>query len=64
MTTLEKLLYLKDRGVSMTAIAALAKCSKVTLSNWMTGKKEISQHLENSIEYAIRQFVESVEVVK
>lgn len=64
MTTLEKVFYLKEKGVSMTAIAALAKCSKTTMSNWMTGKKEISQHLENSIEYAIQQFVESVEALK
>lgn len=64
MTTLEKATYLKEKGVSMTAIASLAKCSKTTISNWMTGKKAISQHLENSIEYAIQQFVKSMEVVK
>lgn len=64
MTTLEKVLYLKEKGVSLKVIAELAKCSHSALSNWINGNRAISQHLENSIEYAVQQFVKNIRVVE
>lgn len=61
MTTLEKVCYLKEKGITLKTIAERAKTSLPTLSNWISGKKIISSHLENSIEYAIQQIKEDIE---
>lgn len=64
MTTLEKLFYLKEQGVSISHIAKIAKTTPQTVSLWMSGKKNISVHLENSLSCAVQQFVKDVNKVE
>lgn len=63
MTTFEKLHYMKNNGISMKQIAKLANCAPQTISNWMTGKTEISIHLQRSLECAIVEFKKRLEEV-
>lgn len=64
MTVLEKLNYLKNEGVSISHIAKIANTTPQTVSLWMNGKKNISVHLENSLNCAINEFIKRMEVVK
>lgn len=64
MTTLEKLIYLREHGVSMTYLAKKVKCAPQTISHWVKGEKNISQRLEKDLEYAIIELAEEMEVLK
>ncbi len=60
MTLLEKLIFLKENGIKMNAIAKLSNCSLSTISNWIAGREEPSIHLQRSIETGIEKFLEKM----
>lgn len=64
MTTLEKLIYLKEHGTSLTYIAKKAKCSPQTLTMWIKGKSNISLRLEEDIIEVINVLIRELEELK
>lgn len=60
MITREKIIYLKENGVSISHIARLVKCSPSTLTNWMKGYTELSERLNEDVENAIKEWVNKV----
>lgn len=64
MNTLEKLIYLKEHGTSLTYIAKKAKCSPQALTMWIKGKSNISLRLEEDIIEAIKILVQEMEALK
>lgn len=64
MTTLEKVLFLKNNGVSITFLAKLAECAPQTLNNWVKGNTTISVRMEKSIIQGIEKFMERMEEIR
>lgn len=60
MTTYEKVLQLKQNGVSISYIAKVAKCSPSTINNWLRGATSLSLRLEEDINDAIRKIKEAI----
>lgn len=64
MTTMEKLIFLKQHGVSLTYIAKQVNCSQQALGMWIKGQSKVSARLEKDVENAIQVFVGEMEGLK
>lgn len=64
MTTREKVLYLKENGITITHIAKITKCAPQTLNNWIKGERTISARLEEDLEQAIETIVKKIGKVR
>lgn len=62
MTTHEKVLYLKEKGFTISHLAKMVKCSPSTLNNWVRGASQISLRLQEDIEDAIETIKEDVKM--
>lgn len=60
MTTRERLIKLKECGVSLRRVAEKAECSAQTLTNWINSEKPISSRMERSIKEAIEMIKEEI----
>lgn len=60
MTTLERLIHLKDCGVLLKKVAEKAECSPQTLTNQINCGKPISSRMERSIREAIEKIKEDI----
>lgn len=64
MTTKERLLYLIDRGFTITELARRAKCSKSTLGRWLRGETNLSARLERDVKIEINRLLQELDVIK
>lgn len=60
MTTLEKLIFCKDHGISMSYIASLAQVAPATITRWVKGEKGISKKYEKDIDHALLQLAKEI----
>lgn len=60
MTTLEKLQYCKNHGISMTYIANQLELSPATLTKWLRGEKGITKRNEKAIELALQKLAQDI----
>lgn len=64
MTTKERLLYLTDRGFTVTELARRIECSKSTLGRWLRGETNLSARLERDVKIGINQLLQELDVIK
>lgn len=64
MTTQEKLLFLKEQGITFTKIAKEVKCTTATLAQYAKGTRNISLRLEKDVDNAIQELINKLEVLK
>ena len=64
MTTKERLLYLIDRGFTITELARRIECSKSTLGRWLRGETNLSARLERDVKKGINQLLQELDVIK
>lgn len=60
MTTLEKLQYCKNHGISMTYIANQLELSPATLTKWLRGEKGITKRNEKAIELTLQKLAQDI----
>lgn len=60
MTTLEKLQYCKNHGISMTYIANQLELSPATLTKWLRGEKGITKRNEKAIELILQKLAQDI----
>lgn len=60
MTTLEKLLFCKSHGISISYIANRAKLVPATLTKWMRGEKGITRKNEEIVNITLLQIVKEL----
>ena len=60
MNTLDKLIFLKEHGISMSYIASRAEVVPATLTRWIRGEKGISKKNERDIELTLQQLAKEI----
>ena len=60
MTTLEKLKFCKEHGVSISYIASRANVVPATLTRWMRGEKGMSKKNEENIAIILLQIAHEI----
>lgn len=60
MTTLEKLIFCKEHGVSMSYIAEQARVVPATITRWIRGEKGISKKNQQDIELALLKLAKEI----
>ena len=60
MSTLEKLFFCKEHGISISYIAEQAELVPATLTKWMRGEKGITSKNERRIEVALQQLAKEL----
>lgn len=60
MTTLEKLQYCKNHGISITYIANQLELSPATLTKWLRGEKGITKRNEKAIELTLQKLAQDI----
>lgn len=60
MTTHEKLIFLREHGMTLRYIAKRAECSPQVLTNWANGNVSISARLEKCIKEAMEAIIEEI----
>ena len=60
MNTLEKLIYCKEHGISISYIANRLELAPATLTKWIRGEKGITNRNERLIEQTLRQFAQEL----
>ena len=54
MTTIEKLIFCKEHGISISYIANLLELNPATLTKWIRGEKGITKRNEKAIEITLQ----------
>ena len=60
MSTLEKLIFCKEHGMSMSYVAARARVVPATITRWMRGEKGISKKNEEDIELTLQNIAKEI----
>ena len=60
MKTLDKLIFSKQHGISITYIANLVDLNPATLTKWMRGEKGITHKNQQKIDIALQQLSEEI----
>lgn len=60
MSTLEKLIYCKEHGISITYIAKCLELAPATLTKWIRGEKGITARNEKLIEQTLQQLAKEL----
>lgn len=60
MSTLEKLIYCKNHGISITYIAKQLDLAPATLTKWIRGEKGITSRNEKLIEQTLHQLAKEL----
>ena len=60
MTTLEKLNFCKEHGISMSYIAGQARVAPATITRWIRGEKGISKKNQQDIELALLKLAKEI----
>lgn len=57
MITQQKLILLKEKGITLTKIATIADCAPQTLAQFVRGERNLSTRLERDVEAAIKKLL-------
>ena len=60
MTTIEKLVFCKNHGISLTYIAKRIELSPATLTRWIRGEKGITEKNQKYIELTLQQLAKEI----
>lgn len=60
MSTLEKIIFCKEHGISISYIASRADVVPATITKWIRGEKGISQKNERIIESTLLQLAHEI----
>ena len=60
MTTLEKLQFCKNHGLSITYIASVIELNPATLTKWLRGEKGITKRNEKIVELTLQQIAKEI----
>lgn len=60
MTTVDKLIFCKEHGISISYIANLLELSPATLTKWMRGEKGITKRNERAIELTLQKLAHDI----
>lgn len=60
MSTLDKLIFCKEHGISMSYIATRARVVPATITRWMRGEKGISKKNEEDIELTLQNIAKEI----
>lgn len=60
MTTLEKLQFCKEHGISITYIANITELNPATLTKWLRGEKGITKRNEKIIELTLQKIAKEI----
>lgn len=60
MSTLEKLAFCKEHGISISYIASRARVVPATITRWMRGEKGISKKNEEDIELTLQNLAKEI----
>lgn len=58
--TLDKLIFCKDHGISMSYIASRAEVVPATITRWIRGEKGISKKNERDIELTLQKLAHEI----
>lgn len=64
MTTKDRLLFLINRGVTISEFARRVNCNKNTLSQWLRNESNLSNRLERDVNQAINIFLQELQEIK
>lgn len=64
MTTKDRLLFLTQRGVTISEFARRVNCNKNTLSQWLRGQSNLSKRLEQDVREAINSFLVELDSIR
>lgn len=64
MTTYEKVLFLKEHGMTLRYIANRAECSSQVITNWVNGNSPISARMEKCIKMAVDDIIKEIAAVE
>lgn len=60
MTTIEKLIFCKEHGISISYIANLLELNPATLTKWIRGEKGITKRNEKAIEITLQNLARDI----
>ena len=60
MTTLDKLIFCKEHGISISYIASRIGLNPATLTKWIRGEKGITRRNEKCIELTLQQLAHEI----
>lgn len=60
MTTLDKLIFCKNHGISISYIASRANVVPATLTRWLRGEKGMSRKNEEIIAITLQQLAQEI----
>ena len=60
MNLLEKVQWMVKHGFTCGQIARIVNCSDSTIIKWVKGTSKISKRMEESIEYHLSSFIQSL----
>jgi len=60
MNTLDKLIFCKEHGVSMSYIASRAEVVPATITRWIRGEKGISKKNERDIDLTLKKLAQEI----
>lgn len=60
MTTIEKLIFCKEHGISISYIANLLELNPATLTKWIRGEKGITKRNEKAIEITLQNLAYNI----
>lgn len=60
MTTLDKLIFCKNHGISISYIASRANVVPATLTRWLRGEKGMSRKNEEIIAITLQNFAKEI----
>lgn len=60
MSTLDKLIFCKEHGISMSYIASRVRVAPATITRWLRGEKGISKKNEEDIELTLQNIAKEI----
>ena len=60
MTTLEKLIFCKEHGVSLTYLASQADLAPATITKWIRGEKGMAKKNEKILELTLQKYAKEI----
>ena len=60
MTTLEKLIFCKEHGISLTYLASQADLAPATITKWIRGEKGMAKKNEKILELTLQKYAKEI----
>lgn len=64
MTVKEKMIYLVERGITITEFAKRVNCNKTTLGRWLRGETNLSKRLEKDLNEEINKYLIELDKIR